>query len=132
MACEKCWGDAYLRWMSDPAKSQAEHYADLLQERKYSPCTPEEEAGQEPAAPRQSIISDEIPYRGPFVASAFGTGEARPAQASYYRGEWSSIVGIGVFRKCADQPNDLLIVTVALPKEAAEALADEIVGLTGK
>ena len=130
MACEKCWGDAYLRWMSDPAKSQAEHYADLLQERKNSLCTPEEEAGQEPAAPRQSIISDEIPYRGPCAASAFGTGAAtRPARTSYYRSEWSSIVGIGVFRKCADQSNDLLIVTVVLPKDAAEALADEIVGL---
>ena len=83
-----------------------------------------------PAAPRQSIVSDEIPYRGPFAASAFGTGAAtRPAQASYYRGEWSSIVGIGVFRKCADQPNDLLIVTVVLPKAEAEALADEIVDL---
>jgi hypothetical protein len=83
-----------------------------------------------PRLPRQSIASDEIPYRGPFVASAFGTGAAtRPAQVSYYRGEWSSIVGIGVFRKCADQPNDLLVVAVSLPKEAAEALADDIVDL---
>ena len=94
----------------------------MTNDKQSAPATPAQ-------LPRQSIISDEIPYRGPFVASAFGTGEARPAQASYYRGEWSSIVGIGVFRKCADQPNDLLIVAIALPKEAAEALADEIVDL---
>ena len=46
-ACEKCWGDAYLRWMSDPSKSQAEHYTELLVEREDSPCTPEEQVGIE-------------------------------------------------------------------------------------
>jgi len=44
-ACEKCWGDAYLRWMSNPQKTQAEHYNDLLWERLTNPCTPEEQAG---------------------------------------------------------------------------------------
>ena len=47
MACEKCWCDAYLRWMFDPSKTQAEHYTELLVERKDSPCTPEEEAGRD-------------------------------------------------------------------------------------
>ncbi len=37
--CEKCWTDAYWRWHCDPEKTQAEHYADLLQERKDDPCT---------------------------------------------------------------------------------------------
>jgi hypothetical protein len=44
MACEKCWEDAYLRHLSDPSKTQAEHYQDLLTERKDKPCTPEQEA----------------------------------------------------------------------------------------
>ena len=47
MACEKCWGDAYIRMMvDDPTKSQADHYRDLLEERKNNPCTPEEQRGQ--------------------------------------------------------------------------------------
>jgi len=41
--CEKCWGDAYMRMLSEPTKSQSEHYYDLLQERKDNPCTPEEQ-----------------------------------------------------------------------------------------
>ena len=41
--CEKCWGDAYLRWMRDPEKTQAEHYSDLLIERKDNHCTPYEQ-----------------------------------------------------------------------------------------
>ena len=45
MACEKCWGDAYMRWMSDPSKTQAEHYTDLLQERKDQHCTMAEQLG---------------------------------------------------------------------------------------
>ena len=49
--------------------------------------------------------------------------------ATYYRCLWSSVVGTGVFRKRADQPNDFLIVTVALPKTEAEELADRIVAL---
>jgi hypothetical protein len=42
MACEKCWEDAYMlsRWNG---KGQAENYAELLRERKDSPCTPEQE-----------------------------------------------------------------------------------------
>ncbi len=39
MACEKCWADAYWRWHWQPGKTQAEHYADLLVERKDDPCT---------------------------------------------------------------------------------------------
>jgi len=46
MACEKCWADAFSRWMSNPEKDQAAHYADLIAERKDHPCTPEEQAGQ--------------------------------------------------------------------------------------
>jgi hypothetical protein len=46
MACEKCWGDAYIRHMNNPQKSQAEHYVDLLEERRHAPCTPEQERGQ--------------------------------------------------------------------------------------
>ena len=45
--CEKCWDDAYLRWMSDPSKTQADHYADLLVERKDDPCTLEQQEGKE-------------------------------------------------------------------------------------
>lgn len=44
-ACEKCWGEAYLRSRFN-GKSQSENYADLLRERKSSPCTPEEQAGK--------------------------------------------------------------------------------------
>lgn len=44
MACEKCWGDAYMRSLFN-GKSQAENYAELLVERKDSPCTPEQQAG---------------------------------------------------------------------------------------
>jgi len=44
--CEKCWGDAYMRSLDDPYKDQAEHYTDLLNERKDNPCTPREQAGQ--------------------------------------------------------------------------------------
>jgi len=44
--CEKCWGDAYLRAISDPTKPQAEHYADLLIERDRNPCSEKEQAGQ--------------------------------------------------------------------------------------
>lgn len=53
-------------------------------------------------------------------------------KAMYYRCEWSSIAGVGVFRKRADQPNVFLIVTVALPKDEAISLADAIVELLTK
>jgi len=44
--CEKCWGDAYMRMMADTSKSQADHYHDLITERKDNPCSPKEQAGQ--------------------------------------------------------------------------------------
>lgn len=44
--CEKCWGDAYMRALTNPSKSQADHYHDLIPERKDNPCTPREQAGQ--------------------------------------------------------------------------------------
>jgi hypothetical protein len=36
--CEKCWADAGRRAVSNPHKSQTEHYYDLLEERKDNPC----------------------------------------------------------------------------------------------
>ena len=47
MTCEKCWRDAFLREMADTRKSQAEHYRDLLAERKDTPCSEAEERGTE-------------------------------------------------------------------------------------
>lgn len=39
MMCEQCWSDAYNRHrFVDPSKSQADHYRDLLEERKDNPC----------------------------------------------------------------------------------------------
>jgi hypothetical protein len=43
--CEKCWNDAYGRSLTDTRKSQVEHLADLLRERKDNPCSPKEQAG---------------------------------------------------------------------------------------
>lgn len=43
-ACEKCWADAYLR-SRQSGKSQSECYRELLEERKGSPCTPEQQRG---------------------------------------------------------------------------------------
>jgi hypothetical protein len=43
--CEKCWADAYMRTLSDPNKSRAEHYGDLLIERDHIPCSEKEKAG---------------------------------------------------------------------------------------
>ena len=43
MACEKCWNDAYVRALFD-GRSQADHYAELLIERKDNPCGPEWES----------------------------------------------------------------------------------------
>uniref|UniRef100_A0A6M3LIL9 Uncharacterized protein n=1 Tax=viral metagenome TaxID=1070528 RepID=A0A6M3LIL9_9ZZZZ len=45
-SCEKCWEDAYLRWMEHPEKDRTDHYKDLLRERTSNPCSPEEQAGQ--------------------------------------------------------------------------------------
>lgn len=50
MACEKCWGDAYLRHRLNPEKTQADHYRELLLERKDNPCSEAEQRGE--AAPR--------------------------------------------------------------------------------
>jgi len=46
MACEKCWGDAFIRHMNNPSKTQAEHYTDLLEERAGMHCTKEQQQGQ--------------------------------------------------------------------------------------
>ena len=46
-ACEKCWSDAYRRSMANPSKSQTRHYCDLIEERKDSPCTPEQQLGKD-------------------------------------------------------------------------------------
>lgn len=43
--CEKCWEDAYLRMIGN-GKSQADNYMDILEERKDSPCSLQEQAGQ--------------------------------------------------------------------------------------
>lgn len=45
MMCEKCWGDAYLRARTG-GKSQAEHYEELLRERKDKPCSQKDQLGQ--------------------------------------------------------------------------------------
>jgi hypothetical protein len=47
MACEKCWGDAYLRHLANPSKSQAEHYRELLEDRMNFPCTKAEQEGRD-------------------------------------------------------------------------------------
>ena len=38
MICQQCWDDAYVRMMTNPSKTQMEHYMDLLEERKNNPC----------------------------------------------------------------------------------------------
>ncbi|GAG54835.1 unnamed protein product [marine sediment metagenome] len=43
--CEKCWGDAWLRSQSN-REPQYENYTRLIEERKFSPCSPKESAGQ--------------------------------------------------------------------------------------
>ncbi len=45
-ACEKCWADAYRRSYGS-SKSQTECYIELLKERKDSPCTEEQQKGEE-------------------------------------------------------------------------------------
>ena len=45
-ACEKCWGDAFIRARTNPNKTQAEHYLDLLKERVQTPCSPEQQRGE--------------------------------------------------------------------------------------
>ena len=45
MACEKCWGDAYLRSLVD-GRAQSEHYHELLAERILKPCSKAEQEGK--------------------------------------------------------------------------------------
>ena len=40
-SCEKCWSDAH----GDPYVSVAERYQALIEERRATPCSPEEQAG---------------------------------------------------------------------------------------
>jgi hypothetical protein len=35
-----------MRHLIDPGKSQAEHYSELLIERKDNPCTPDQQTGR--------------------------------------------------------------------------------------
>jgi len=44
-ACEKCWSDAYLRALNTN-KTQTDYFHELVKERRASPCTPKEQAGQ--------------------------------------------------------------------------------------
>jgi hypothetical protein len=49
MACEKCWGRAYLMSLSDPSMTQAEHYHELIYAVMDEPekwCTLEEQRGE--------------------------------------------------------------------------------------
>lgn len=48
MACEKCWSDAYWRMLQN-GKGQSENYQELLDERKDSPCSEDEQRGIEAA-----------------------------------------------------------------------------------
>jgi hypothetical protein len=50
MACEKCWGDAYLRSLHN-GKTQSDNYRELLDERKDNPCILAEERGCECLTP---------------------------------------------------------------------------------
>lgn len=34
MVCEKCWSYAYIKAIADTAKTQTEHYRDLIEEYK--------------------------------------------------------------------------------------------------
>jgi hypothetical protein len=45
-SCEKCWTDAGFRAASRQT-SKAEEYEALMDERRDTPCTPEEQAGPE-------------------------------------------------------------------------------------
>jgi hypothetical protein len=44
-ACEKCWEDAYQLSIIT-GKTQGACYAELLEERKDTPCSPQQQAGQ--------------------------------------------------------------------------------------
>ncbi len=44
-SCEKCWDDAGMRSRFN-GKSKIECYNEILEERKDTPCSPKEQAGQ--------------------------------------------------------------------------------------
>jgi len=44
VSCEKCWRDAHR---GGPCEDVAKQYAELIEERKDTPCTPEEQAGED-------------------------------------------------------------------------------------
>ena len=46
MICRKCWNEAYLRTFTNPWKSQAEHYSEILEEKAGKICIPKEQAGE--------------------------------------------------------------------------------------
>ena len=46
MICLRCWRDAYDGGHYGGCETQAERYGQLLDERKDSPCTPEQQAGE--------------------------------------------------------------------------------------
>ena len=45
MMCEKCWRDAFRRAYGSH-RDQADCYHEILEERKNSPCTLEQQAGE--------------------------------------------------------------------------------------
>ena len=45
MTCEKCWDDAYLRSRLSH-REQHDCYLELIKERRETPCTPKQQAGQ--------------------------------------------------------------------------------------
>lgn len=54
--CEKCWSDAYVRMMT-LGGTQSYHYTALIIERVDSPCTEEEQRGEQWRAidPRDAV-----------------------------------------------------------------------------
>lgn len=79
MACEKCWADAFMRFMSDPSKSQAEHYSELLAERKDNPCTIDQERG---LLIREGDIVSGALFAGTFRSEMCSYCKVRPAEHS--------------------------------------------------
>jgi hypothetical protein len=70
MLCETCWADAALRHQADPAKGQAAHYHDLLEERRDRPCTPGAPHGDDGLEAVRLILSE---VTGEHVAAIPGT-----------------------------------------------------------
>lgn len=44
-ACEKCWVDSHRDADGDFSDNQPKRYGELIESRRDSPCTPEEQAG---------------------------------------------------------------------------------------